>query len=79
MKLWLLLPLNQDKEPFSGYDVALGFVVCAKSEKKARDLAQKHGGDERRASPWRDSRLVSCVELTPEGPEGIVLRDFRAG
>lgn len=94
MKLWILHPQSDvEHSPFSGYDVATGFVICASSEWEARDLADKHGGDEscqggvmhegdcdcKCPHPWYDPAVTSCVELVPGCYPGVVMRDFHAG
>ena len=86
MKLWLLQPVENlpDKyNPFEPwYDKASGFVIRAETEKKARKIANKNGGDElgldRKDKPWLDPKLTSCRELIPEGKEQLILKDFRA-
>lgn len=75
MKLWLLRA-RDGAEPWEPwYDTAAGFVIRAVDETIARDLAARKSGDEG-GRAWRDSRLSTCVELTGDGPEGIVMRDF---
>lgn len=72
MKLYLLTPVSRWK-PW--YDKVMGLVVRAESEDHARDLASSVSGDEG-ADAWRDSALTKCVELTSDGPAGLILRDF---
>lgn len=93
MKLWLLRPVeglaknNDPWEPW--YDKAFGFVVRAETEEQARAVAMKEAGDEghrwgagfkkRMDVPaWTDAKYSTCVELLPDGPAGVVLRDFAA-
>lgn len=83
MRLWILrpvegLPENDDPwEPW--YDKAVGFVVRAETEAAARRLANAQAGDENsHAAVWLDRAVSTCVELTPEGDEGVVLRDYMA-
>lgn len=77
MKLWIL-----ERSPFQPamviYDASNGFVVRAEDETRARLLASQHKGDEG-ASTWMDPALSSCRELTVDGPEQMILRDFNAG
>ena len=78
MKLWLIEPvstLGTAWDPW--YDKAFGFVVRAVNESDARSFAAGEHGDEG-PDVWRDPAMVSCVELTNEGDQGVVLRDFRA-
>lgn len=94
MKLWFLRP-NTDLPPegspwISPYDKAFGFVVRAETATRAREIAQDAGGDEtlswnenytkRTIIPaWLAPTLSTCTELTPEGEEGIVLKDYISG
>lgn len=86
MKLWLLRPIAGHGlwEPW--YDKAFGFVVRAETEKEARAIAQANGGDETRGDVgyersvpvWTDPIHSTCVELTADGEEGLVIMDFAA-
>lgn len=91
MKLWLLRPVETDAIAPNGkpckripaawepwYDKAFGFVVRAESEEAARALAHADGGDESRGdrAPWLDPQQSICVELTEQGTEEVVVRDF---
>ena len=85
MKLWLLQPAGEAGgfgSPFD-YDCSWGFVIRATTEDRARVIAQANGGDEiglKKDKPiWTDPTITTCVELVPEGDEGIVLEDFHAG
>ncbi len=84
MKLWLLRPikdLSEDDDPWDPwFDKSFGFVVRAKDQTRARTLASAAGGDEVRSNkyPWLYSKYSTCEELRIEGPEGIILRDYRA-
>ena len=74
MKLWLLLRKPGDKlwEPW--YDKAFGFVIRAEDEAGARSLAVSECGDERGAA-WGPDHST-CEELSADGGEEIVMRDF---
>lgn len=89
MKFWLLRPidgLNNENNPWEPwYDKAFGFVVRAETETKARKFAHTNAGDENRDAgtantkqPWKDAEYSTCVELSLNGEEGIILRDFAA-
>ena len=74
MTLWLLRPVRQ-WEPW--YDKMFGVVVRAPTREEARRLASKEAGDEG-AAAWTDSSESTCEELAPEGPEGVIIKDFAA-
>lgn len=90
MKLFLLRPkedLPADDNPWDPwYDKAFGFVVRAENETKARALANSEGGDETGkrniiiyrtgGDPWLDPKYSSCKELSQEGDEEIIMRDY---
>lgn len=93
MRLWLLRPRNglpHEDNPWNPwYDKAFGFVIRAETEQRAREMAHKKAGDENRGeflgestanttSPWLDPDYSTCVVLTAEGPEGVVIEDFAA-
>ena len=85
-KLWLLKPVSGlgHKDPWAhqGKDVADGFVIRAKSEERARQIAAANGADETDRnggkSPWLDASLATCEAIDPSGAEGIILTDFSA-
>lgn len=78
MKLWILRPRLEGKEPWNPwYDKAFGFVIRAKNEEHARLIAAGECGDEG-PQAWRDQNLSSCVELTADGLETLIIRDFAA-
>jgi hypothetical protein len=89
MKLYLLQPIHipgdDPWEPW--YDKAFGFVIRANSYETARSIANENAGDENRGeflstkisetkNPWLDERYSSCIELSPSGPEEMIIRDF---
>jgi len=78
MKLWILTRKQESKRWDVLYDVALGFVVRAGSEKKARQTASEQAGDEGREA-WLDAKHSDCELLTPDGEAGVILCDFNNG
>lgn len=84
MKLWLLrpkdgLPPFRDGNPwYPWYDKSHGFVVRAINERVARAIAAKAAGDEE-PSAWLKETFSTCVELTLDGPEQVVIRDYHGG
>lgn len=60
------------------YDKVFGVVVRADTAQEARELAAGNCGNEGR-EPWLDEDQAQCVELTADGPAGIILTDFSAG
>lgn len=86
MKLFLLKAIS----PFADdWDTAQGFVIRAETEDQARQLAIQNSGDEQPCEPgwgahiltegWALSSNASCEELTSNGEQEIILRDFNAG
>lgn len=71
MKLWVLRPIEKWK-PW--YDSAFGFVVRASTESDARLAADSESGDE--GHVWSDAAKTTCIELSIDGPEGVIIRDF---
>jgi hypothetical protein len=87
MKLWLLLPaleVKKNDNPWHPwYNKAFGFVVRAETEQEAREFANSEAGNENQSTedtkhPWLDEKYSTCFELTDDGEEGVVLRDFHA-
>ncbi len=74
MKLWLLRPVD-DWEPW--YDKAFGFVVRAETEGRARELASADAGNEG-AGVWLNADETTCEELSDDGPEAVVIQDFKS-
>lgn len=90
MKLWKLDPGREDMPPWNQYDTAESIVVRAETEKRAREIADDNAGcerfceieymgEQRTCNSWLEKEITSCVELKPEGDEGIVIIDFNAG
>lgn len=84
MKLWLLVRkrgslVDEKNRPiFAEFDVNDNFVIRAVSEKRARKIASREAADEG-AATWMDKRFSTCVLITSEAAEGVVLRSFHAG
>ena len=91
MKIYKLEPkegLRKSDNPWEPwYDKAFGFIVTAKSEQEARELAHEEAGDENRGkfldketsktrSPWLDDKYSTCEELIPSDKSEVVMRDF---
>ncbi len=74
MRLWILSRLDTVPQ----YDVTNAVVVRAHSEARARELAARVAGDEG-AQVWIHEDESSCGELTADGVEAIIIRDFAAG
>jgi len=74
MKLYVL----KRPENVGFYDEVFGFVIRAQNETRARELAAGECADEG-SGTWENSENSSCVELYPDGEEGIIIRDFNAG
>ena len=61
-------------------------LVRAKTEKRARQIANDHGGSETGTisdvvyrtggDPWLNPEYSTCTELLVDGDEEMVLRDF---
>lgn len=69
MKLWILKPVENlayDDDPWENpYDKCHGFVIRATTEKEAREIASKEGGDERRT--WLNYDKSTCKIISIEG------------
>lgn len=77
MKLWLLHPINPHEGPWDPwYDKAFGFVVRAENETEARAFAANGCGDEGEY-PWINAVFSTCIELLPEGEQGVVIQKRR--
>ena len=72
MKLWLLTREKPDRDEF------YGFVVRARSAEAARYQALIAAGID--DEPWwGDPELTTCVEVSQDGPPGVVLDSLRSG
>jgi hypothetical protein len=90
MKLFILRPndsivgkTKRQGNPWDpSWDKAFGFVIRAKTQERARDMASKNSGLENKAeglNPWLDPEYSSCIELKSDGPEEEIMRDFMRG
>jgi hypothetical protein len=61
------------------YDEHAGFVIRADTAKKARKLAGTVPGSMSEADLWLDPTRSTCSILKHEGPEEVILEDYRAG
>jgi hypothetical protein len=77
-KLYLLRQINPEAVPFNAYDTNQGFVIRAKDENHAREIAAAQHGDEGSAV-WYDYAKTSCEVLSGKGPTGVVMCDFKVG
>jgi len=78
MKLWLLDLTDAGNAESPNWDVAVGFIIRAEDEVTARAIASKNHMDEG-AAFWLNPRLTTCVELSADGPSGVVLSSFVNG
>jgi hypothetical protein len=76
MRLWLLRRVDRTKQPWDPYPETcyFGFVIRASSETAARAIAAMNAGDEEMA--WLSATPTTCQELTPDGPQGIIVTEF---
>jgi len=68
------------------YDKSFGFVIRAKTEERARQIANNNGGDETGniyndiyrvgGDPWLDSKQSTCIILNSIGEEELIIHDF---
>lgn len=86
MELWLLRPkaslLASDnpwevQRPF--FMPSYGYVIRARTEKEAREMAQSIAGDERlwrlETYPWLDSHYTSVVRIKEHGKREVIIAD----
>lgn len=80
MKIWLLKPrikLPQENPWNPWYDKTFGVVVRAETEESARLIAGLGSKYEDMGDAWTNPNWSTCVELTPNGPEEVILSDVR--
>jgi len=63
-----------------GWDEALGFVIRAKSNRRAREIASQEHSDEG-AEVWLSTHTsyIEIIATNVRGPERVILKSFRAG
>jgi len=76
-RLWLIRPNDDSKPPWTPYPETsnFGYVVRATSEVAARAMAAGRACDEGRKA-LLSAELSTCVELTADGAEGIIMTEF---
>ena len=75
MKLWILS--RTDSVDYDEYD---SFVILAKDEAEARQLAEAAGSPYRKAGIWLNSDKCTCEQLTRKGKKAeVILGSFNAG
>ncbi len=83
-KLWLLKRIvsgNEGPWCFGGYGIHQGFVIRAKSEPYARELADRESKDDENYTefrPWLSIVHTSCTEITGKGKMEVLLCDYLA-
>ena len=73
MKIWLLCRNGGDV----GYDEYDAKVIRSSSELNARNKANEETGDE--GMIWGNEKKVTCVEITSDEDEKIILASYNAG
>jgi len=73
-RIWKLTRIGE-----AYYDEVEGFVIRARDESEARDIAQFKGADEVKRGSWCDPAFATCEELTGDGNGGVIMCDFKAG
>lgn len=77
MRLWILRPLDEDKEPFNPwYNKTFGVVVRAETEVIARALAVSVAWKEGQGV-WLDPSITSCYELHSDDDPEVIIVDRR--
>ena len=76
MKMWSLTPNPEMFEKqWPSYDCAQQFVVRAKDETQARQVASADHGDEG-AGVWLDPACTRCEVVSIAGAPGVVARSY---
>jgi hypothetical protein len=73
MRLFLLKTLSKKVE----YDVYDAFLIRAKNEMEARQIAHENRSGE--GPIWSSNAFSSCVEVSAEGDAEIIISSFNAG
>jgi len=74
MKLFVLYTIE-----FPDYDEYGGFVIRAKNEQVAREMAAKICGKYSNGHVFLDYTASTCEVITSRGKEETILSSFRAG
>jgi hypothetical protein len=80
LKLWQLDPIDYYSGPWAClYDTALGFIICAKDEVEAREIAHENAGDENDEgqTPWLNPKFSTCTQFTfDDTKSGVILGHY---
>ena len=83
MRLYLIkprkdLPLSDNpwRAVFEKYHA---FVIRAKNENEAREIAHQYDTNGETRGYWLDEKYTACVELTNVGEPGVVIADYVNG
>ena len=69
------MALYKIERPRLDFDQVAAFVIRAESEAAARAIAAANCRDEG-PREWTDAKFSVCELVEPDGPEGVILRDF---
>lgn len=72
--LWKLARLTEANHRWDRHE---GFVIRARNEKYARNLANLEAPKE--DNIWLDPKSTTCEPIYPQGPSEVILADFHAG
>jgi hypothetical protein len=78
MKLWKLYGIKDSGFDWA-WDTHFGFVIRAETEERARQLASEAVYWCENGAAWLDPDFTTCEEITGEGEEEVVLKDYNAG
>lgn len=78
MKLWKLESIGDRPEWQWPYDKNHGYVIRAKTQEDARQMAADRACDEGSAV-WLNPESTMCEELKCEGEPEVCMTDFAAG
>lgn len=89
MKLWKLQPCNDqianDDEYFPHYVAMYEILVRSETEESARKFAAAHSakaemyGTAESPDVWLNSAITSCMEISPEGDEAVIMTHVADG